>query len=76
LTLELSRHKRILREVRRGIRCRKGHGDHEVSRGKTKQDENKCFARPARKQIFQHGDAALTVRACFGNPAVNGKSAE
>src|SRR5690349_10607900 len=51
---------RICDSVLRGISRRKCDRNDEIGPGKTKQHENKEFARPSRHKMFQHGDGALT----------------
>ena len=62
--------------MRRCVRCRKGHGDDEISGGETKQNQNEALAAPLWEQLLQHADAALPVRACFRNPGVDWQGTE
>jgi hypothetical protein len=62
-------------EVLGRIGCRQGDRDDEVRRGKAEQDEDERLAAPARQQVFEHRDAALTVRARLGDAAVDGQRA-
>src|SRR5580698_10520761 len=49
---------RIVHEVRRRVGSRQCHGDDEVSRSKSQEDENKRLTAPFWKELFQHRDRA------------------
>ena len=52
-----------MHEVRRSVGSRERHGDDEVRGGEPEQHKHEDLAAPTRKEILQHGDAALTVGA-------------
>jgi hypothetical protein len=61
LVLHPRRHERVVDNVRGGVGSGERHGDDEVRGGKTEQAEHERLAAPARQQIFQHRQAALSV---------------
>ena len=71
LALHPPRGKWIVHEVCGRVSRRQGHGDHEVGCGETEQHENKDFPTPPGKELLQHGNAALSVRAGLGHTLVN-----
>ena len=65
----------IVDEVRRRVGGRKRHGDDEVGGGESEQGEDEDLAAPLGEEPFQHRDAALAVRAGFGDAAYRGSAA-
>ena len=62
----------MLRRVGR----RQRDGDDEVGRRESEQHEHERLAAPARQQVFEHGDAALPVRAGGGDSVVDRQRAD
>ena len=73
--IERGRHERVVNDVFGRVRCRQGNGDDEVGRRKPEQHEHERLAAPPWQQVFEHRDAALSVRARGRDPVVNGKRA-
>jgi hypothetical protein len=70
---EPGRHERVLDDVGGGVGRGKGDGDDEVRQGEPEQHQHEDLASPARQQLFEHGDAALAVRAALGNLTIDGQ---
>ncbi len=62
--------------MRRGVGGRERDGDDEARRGKSQQDEDDGLALPAGEERLEHQDAALAVRARFGDAVVHRQRAE
>ena len=69
-------HERILDDVRGRVRRRERDGDDESGRGETQQDQHQQFAAPARQQLLEDRDAALSVRAEHRHAVVHRERAE
>ena len=76
LSLQPAGDNRVLDQVRRGVRRRQRHGDHEVRRGKAQQDQDEQLSAPARHEPLKHRDGALAPVALARHAPVDGQSAQ
>ena len=60
---------RILDDVRRGVRGRERYRDDKARRNEPEQDENEHLSFPTGKQLFEHRDRTVAVRALLPRPA-------
>ena len=69
--IERRGHERVVDDVLGRVGGGERNRDDEVGCGESEQHEHEGLAAPARQQILEHRDAALSVRAGRGDPAVN-----
>ena len=74
--LEPLRRERVLDQMRGGVGGRQRDGDDEARGREAEQAQDDDLALPARKEILEHQDAALAVRAHLRDAVVHRQRAE